>query len=81
MSALVKNDLIEEVKFEGKGCAISQAAASMLTDYAKGKHPKDILSLEPAFVLEMLGVKLGPNRVKCALLSLEALKKTLLLLY
>lgn len=67
---------IVDIKFEGEGCAISQSSASMVTEEIKGlsiKELKDILNKE--FILELLGVEINPARLKCALLSLECLKK------
>jgi nitrogen fixation NifU-like protein len=77
MQLFVKNGIIENVKFSGSGCAISQASASLLTEYIKGRPATDALGLEPQKVLELLGVTLSPARLKCGLLSLETLKKTL----
>ncbi|MCL4356038.1 MAG: SUF system NifU family Fe-S cluster assembly protein [Nitrososphaerota archaeon] len=66
---------IEEVKFTGKGCAISQASASMLTELAKGKPLEWVKELVKEDVFEMLGnPDLGPSRVKCALLGMKVLK-------
>lgn len=70
-----KDGKIEDVKFSGQGCAISQATASMITEYAKGKTKEEIQKLDKDFIVEMLGISLSPNRLKCALLSLEALQK------
>ncbi len=67
-------DVVKDVKFEGSGCAISQAAASMITEYVKGKTIKDVIKMEKDEIEKMLKVKLGPNRIKCALLPLKALK-------
>lgn len=77
MQLSVKNGIIGDVKFSGSGCAISQASASLLTEYVKGRSAEEALALEPKSVLELLGVTLSPGRLKCALLSLETLKKTL----
>lgn len=77
MDIIVKNDIIKEVRFSGVGCAISQASASLLTEAITGKHVQEALALEPKNVLELLGVTLSPSRIKCGLLSLETLKKTL----
>lgn len=77
MDIIVKNDIIQDVKFSGSGCAISQASASLLTDFVKGKRLTEALATEPKDVLELLNVPLSPNRMKCGLLSLETLKKTL----
>lgn len=77
MDIIVKNDIIRDVRFSGSGCAISQASASLLTEYVKKKPLKVALTLEPKDVLELLGVALSPNRLKCGLLSLETLKKAL----
>ncbi len=77
MDIVVKNDIIEEVRFSGVGCAISQASASLLTESVTGKSVAAALALTPKDVLVLLGVTLSPSRIKCGLLSLETLKKTL----
>lgn len=77
MDIIIKNDIIQDVKFSGVGCAISQAAASLLTETVAKKSVTEVLALEPKDVLALLGVPLSPSRIKCALLSLETLKKTL----
>lgn len=66
---------IDEVSFEGEGCAISIAAASLLTQKAKGATPAQILKWGAKDVFEWLGQELGPNRAKCGLLALETLQK------
>jgi nitrogen fixation protein NifU and related proteins len=73
-----KNSRVEEVRFSGVGCAISQAAASMLTEKIKNMKTADIAELKPADIMTMLGTSLTPSRVKCATLPLEVLKKALL---
>lgn len=65
---------VKEVAFSGKGCAISQAAASMLTDEIVGKSLEEVRQIEKEQLLDLLGIELGPTRVKCALLSLKVLK-------
>jgi nitrogen fixation NifU-like protein len=70
----VKDNIVQEVRFSGKGCAISQASASMLTDELVGKSLDDIKKIDKDFVFEMLGIPLSPSRVKCALLSLKVVK-------
>ncbi len=66
---------IEEIKFTGKGCAISQASASMLTELAKGKKLEWVREVSKEDVFKMLGnPDLGPSRVKCALLGMKVLK-------
>jgi nitrogen fixation protein NifU and related proteins len=66
---------IEEIKFVGKGCAISQASASMLTEMAKGKTLEWVKGLSRDDILKMLGTSdLGPARIKCAMLSVKVLK-------
>src|SRR3989344_8439973 len=77
MDIIVKNDIIEDVKFSGSGCAISQASASLFTEAVKKKSIRKALVLEPKDVLTLLGITLSPNRLKCGLLSLETLKKTM----
>jgi nitrogen fixation NifU-like protein len=65
---------ISEAAFDGVGCAISQAAADMLTGSIVGKTLDDVKALGKEQILEMLGIKLGPVRLKCALLALKVLK-------
>ena len=65
---------IKEVAFSGRGCAISQASASMLTEAIMGKTLDEVKQMSKDDILEMLGIELGPVRLKCALLSLKVLK-------
>jgi nitrogen fixation protein NifU and related proteins len=65
---------IDDVRFEGHGCAISQAAASMTSDEVKGMKVDELLRLNRSFVLELLGIDISATRMKCALLSLKVLK-------
>ncbi|MGH9991534.1 MAG: Fe-S cluster assembly sulfur transfer protein SufU [Nitrososphaera sp.] len=66
---------IKDIKFEGRGCAISQASASMLTEMVMGKPLTSIKDLSKDDILETIGLtSLGPARIKCALLSLKVLK-------
>ena len=65
---------IEDVRFSGHGCAISQAAASMASDEIKGMPVDDVLRLDRSFVLDLLGIDISATRMKCALLSLKVLK-------
>lgn len=71
---LGENETITEVAFSGQGCAISQASASMLTEYLLGKTLEEAKKLSREDILDMLGIELGPVRLKCALLSLKVLK-------
>jgi nitrogen fixation protein NifU and related proteins len=70
----VEDDRIVDVAFEGKGCAISQASASMLTEEIVGMTLDEVKTLDKDFIVEMLGIEIGPVRMKCALLSLKVLK-------
>jgi nitrogen fixation NifU-like protein len=74
MDLLVKDGRIEDVRFTGIGCSISRAAASMLTEEIKGKTLEEVKRLSRDDVLELLGIELGPVRLKCALLALKTLK-------
>ena len=65
---------VEDVRFTGHGCAISQASASMASDEIKGMKVDDVLRLDRAFVLDLLGIEISATRMKCALLSLKVLK-------
>lgn len=75
MTALLDNGVIQDVHFEGEGCAISTASASLLTEHLKGKSKEQLRKMTSSDMLELLGIELGPNRLKCALLSLEAAQK------
>ena len=70
-------ETIAEVGFEGRGCAISQAATSMLTDLVKGRTATDVAALPKEELLEEIGIPLTPIRLKCAILGLGVLKVAL----
>jgi len=69
-----ENDQIVEAAFSGRGCAISLASADMLLEFVQGKSLEDVKRLSKEDILELLGIELGPVRLKCALLSLKVLK-------
>ena len=71
---LDENNRIKEAAFSGHGCAISQASASMLTEEILGKTLDEVKQFGKEQILELLGIELGPVRLKCALLSLKVLK-------
>lgn len=66
---------IQQIRFQGAGCAISQSAASMLTEKVMGKQLDEIKKLGQDEVLEMMGIHVGATRMKCAMLSLRTLQK------
>ena len=70
-------ETIGEVKFEGRGCAISQASTSMLTELIKGRKAADVLAFDKDELLEEVGIPLTPVRLKCAILGLHTLKVAL----
>ena len=74
---LVEGDRVSEVRFQGRGCAISQAAASMLSEMIEGKTVAEVVALGKDDVLEALGVPISPARMKCAFLSLRVLHRGL----
>ena len=74
MDFKLKDGVIEEVRFSGHGCSISQASASMLCERVEGRSLDEVKKLSRDDVLEMLGIELGPVRIKCALLALKTLK-------
>lgn len=74
MDLLVEDDTIKEVRFCGYGCTISLAAASMLTEKIEGKTLTEVKNLSRDDIMDMIGIPLGPVRVKCALLALKVLK-------
>lgn len=70
-------ETIEEVKFAGRGCAISQAATSMLTEMTQGRTATEVATLDKEELLEEIGIPLTPIRLKCAMLGLTTLKVAL----
>jgi nitrogen fixation NifU-like protein len=70
-------DTIADVKFQGRGCAISQAATSMLMDMVKGRSAQEVASMSRDELLDEVGIPLTPVRLKCALLGLGVLKLAL----
>jgi nitrogen fixation protein NifU and related proteins len=77
MQLRVTGDQIAAVGFTGRGCAISQASASLLTDEIKGKPVETAVGMGASDVLDLLGIEISPARMKCALLSLETLQGAL----
>ncbi len=79
MELLVGSDgKIADVRFTGKGCAISQASASMLTETLKGKTLEEVAQLSHDVVLENVGIGISPTRMKCAMLGLKVAKSAAL---
>ena len=74
LDLVVEGERVTDARFSGHGCAISQASASMLTEEIVGKTLDEIKALDKQFILDLLGIPLGPVRLKCALLSLKVLK-------
>lgn len=72
-----ENSRVVDVAFQGEGCAVSQAALSMLTDKLKELNEREIKLLSPGDIYTMLGVHISPGRVNCALVGYEALQKIL----
>jgi nitrogen fixation NifU-like protein len=70
-------ETIDEIGFEGRGCAISQAATSMLTEMVKGRKAADVAVLPKDELLDEIGIPLTPIRLKCAILGLGVLKVAL----
>jgi nitrogen fixation NifU-like protein len=70
-------DTIEDIRFVGRGCAISQAATSMLTELVKGRSATEVAAMPREELLDEVGIPLTPIRLKCALLGLSTLKLAL----
>ena len=77
MQVIVKDGLVDDVKFDGTGCAISVASSALLTEAVKGKTVADVLKMEKQDILDLLKIPISAVRLKCALLSLETLQKAL----
>ena len=70
----IEDGMVVDAAFDGRGCAISQASASMMTEEIIGKSLDELKSWTKDDILELLGIEIGPVRLKCALLPLKALK-------
>lgn len=68
---------VSDIAFSGRGCAISQASASLLTDEIKGRPVAEIEAMTNQDILDLLGIEISPARLKCALLSLDTLQRAL----
>jgi nitrogen fixation NifU-like protein len=77
ISIAFDGDTIEDVRFQGRGCAISQAATSMLMDMVKGRNAQEVAEMDREELLDEVGIPLGPVRLKCALLGLSVLRLAL----
>jgi nitrogen fixation NifU-like protein len=75
LQAFFDNDIIQACHFDGKGCVISLAAASLLAKAVEGMKLQTVLALQKDFMLDLVKLELGPTRLRCALLALEALQK------
>jgi nitrogen fixation protein NifU and related proteins len=74
MQLKLDDGVVSDVRFSGRGCAISQASASMLTERVKGMKLAEIAKLSKDVVLEDVGIGISPTRMKCAMLGLRVLK-------
>jgi len=68
---------VSDIAFSGRGCAISQASASLLTDEVKGRPVSEVEAMTNQDILDLLGIEISPARLKCALLSLDTLQRAL----
>jgi nitrogen fixation NifU-like protein len=73
IEGVITDHVITRVAFQGSGCVVSQATASLLTQAVKGKAVHEIMLLDSSWITQLIGIELGPVRLKCALLPLEAL--------
>lgn len=74
---IIKDGKVEQLSFTGTGCVISQAATSMLLQNVMGKPLEVVSNMQKDDILKLIGISLGPTRLRCALLGLEALKRGL----
>ena len=77
MDVSVADDRVADIRFAGRGCAISQASASLLTEAVKGKTVAEVRQMSDESVLENLGIPISAARLKCALLGIKVLKQAL----
>ncbi len=69
-------EVVADVSFEGEGCVISRAAASLVSEHVKGKSCEEVRAMTSQDVMTLLGVTVMPARMKCAMLALETIQKT-----
>lgn len=74
---IIENNILTDIGFDGKGCVISQATTSMLTDFCLGKSVDELNNLTEEDIFKLIQIPLGPVRAKCATLSLQVLNKGL----
>lgn len=74
MTLRLDRDRVADVAFDGRGCAISQASGSILTDELRGMTVDELRNMDPRDVIDALGVPIGPARLKCALLAYKVLQ-------
>lgn len=77
MLSIAEDGTIREVAFSGRGCAISQASASLLTDEIRSRNVSEVEAMTNQDILDLLGIEISPARLKCALLSLDTLQRAL----
>jgi SUF system FeS assembly protein, NifU family len=77
MMLRLEDGVVRDVAFTGRGCAISQASASLLTDEIKGKTVAAVEEMTPDDLLDLIGIEISPARLKCALLSLDTVAHAL----
>lgn len=75
IQGVVEHNHLAQLAFEGEGCVISQAMGSLLTQACTGKSLDEVMRLGEPFVRELIGIELGPTRLRCALLALQALQQ------
>jgi nitrogen fixation NifU-like protein len=75
--SLSDDGTVGDVAFQGRGCAISQASASLLTDRIRGRSVAEVEAMRSQDVLDLLGIEISPARLKCALLSLDTVHHAL----
>jgi nitrogen fixation NifU-like protein len=77
MQLRLRDGVVDAVGFTGRGCAISQASASLLTDEIKGRPAADVAGFQAVDLLDLLGIEISPARLKCAMLSFDSLQHLL----
>ena len=75
MTGKISNGVLVAIGFQGRGCVISQATASMLAEQSIDKHQKELLALASEDIIQLIGITLGPVRLRCALLALQVLQQ------
>ena len=74
LQVLLKDDVLTVIGFQAEGCVISSGSADLIADFLIGKNIKDVMTISKDTITQLIGMELGPNRLRCAFITVEALQ-------